>query len=455
MPFDPVLTLETAALMLVAFLVGATIGSLLRLGVLSLRQTPVAAANAISVPKADAAVALVAAPVIAPLAVPRGPSVPKDVPVPDFAGAMAEPAASAELAPARKPGVATFGRDVGRHDRKAPELVPEPAAEPLPATEALQTEPDVIPIPESLPAAAAPGTKETAEPDNDTSIPASEDKSDATETPVTLEQIDVAAELLVIAPVADVAEIGATPAEPDLSASDPDEAAAMRAIEGSWTPGRRPQPVVPPAEPVAQAPVEAVETASAAAAELPEFRAPADEVEVAIVPEMAVVEDGRSQDDDASHVAEDDNAEAAVPEVAPLAEVPDVIPQHEEDRIVPAEASDEPEPEPEPEPDLRREPILAAPVAQDQPPGLGAPRYGMRDDLTQIVGVLPVVESTLNRLGVYHFDQVADWSDAHAGWVETHLGIAGRVDREQWREQARELAAIASGKRPSRKKRPS
>jgi predicted flap endonuclease-1-like 5' DNA nuclease len=79
----------------------------------------------------------------------------------------------------------------------------------------------------------------------------------------------------------------------------------------------------------------------------------------------------------------------------------------------------------------------------------------MRDDLTQIVGVLPVVETTLNRLGVYHFDQVAEWSDADANWVETHLGIAGRVEREHWREQAHELAAVASGKRPHRKKRPS
>ena len=57
----------------------------------------------------------------------------------------------------------------------------------------------------------------------------------------------------------------------------------------------------------------------------------------------------------------------------------------------------------------------------------------------------PTCETALNRLGVYHFDQVAELTDENAGWIETHLGIAGRIGREHWREQARELATATAG----------
>ena len=149
MPFDPVLTLETAALMLVAFVVGATIGSLLRLAALRLRRAPTVAAAAIPAPQASAEPALVAAPIIAPVAMPREPVMPAEVPVPDFsASTVAEPRGPV-LAPARKPGVATFGRDVGRHDREAPQQAPE--ASPPPEAEAPRIEPDILAAAESPP----------------------------------------------------------------------------------------------------------------------------------------------------------------------------------------------------------------------------------------------------------------------------------------------------------------
>ena len=458
MPFDPVLTLETAALMLIAFLVGATVGSLLRLGVLKLRQTPVVAANVVSAPTSEAAVALVAAPVIAPLAVPRDQSVPTDIPVPDFSGAMAEPPPLPELAPARKPGMATFGRDVGRHDREKPPVQTE-ATPVLPIAEPVRRiEPGLPEVAELLTTLATPpdgeveASEETAiTPTSDEILVASEPAPPPVALGVTAELPQLSpAEVLptVEAPVAIktplVVEapsvVAAVRAAPDLSAAEA-EAAAMRAIEGSWTPGRRMPPTEPPAAPMAVTPPELAAPAPPAQAEPVDPETAARIAEVGIVPDIVVTEDEAEQ--------------PTAVEAEPLAEVPDVTPQHEEDRIVPPEASDETAPEPAPEPELQPPPYAIPPVAQDQPPGLGAPRHGMRDDLTQIVGVLPVVETTLNRLGVYHFDQLAEWSDAHASWVEAHLGIAGRVDREQWREQARELAAIASGKRPSRKKRPS
>lgn len=439
MPFDPVLTLETAALMLAAFLLGATIGSLLRIGALRLKPAPVVAASPGSVPGTDAAVALVAAPVIAPLAVPREPLVPADIPVPDFAEATAAPSLPPKLAPARKPGVATSGRDVGRHDREASQVAPEAGSPHRADEEVLRIEPDILPTAAPPPELTAPSTEAADASDDIETTPASGDKSAQSTPSAALPAVDLTAEVLALAPVQ-----SPPPAEPEVVASDLSaayaEAAAMRAIEGSWTPGRR--------APSAEAPAGLVVEAPAKLA-VPTPVAPAEPS----VPETAVDLAGDDTVPDLI-VAEDDEDVVATSEVGSLAEIPDVLPQHEEDRILPAESSGESGPDAI-ELDLPPVRIGTSPAAQDQPPGLGAPRHGMRDDLTQIVGVLPVVETTLNRLGVYHFDQVAEWSDANANWVETHLGIAGRVEREHWREQAHELAAVTSGKRPHRKKRPS
>lgn len=84
------------------------------------------------------------------------------------------------------------------------------------------------------------------------------------------------------------------------------------------------------------------------------------------------------------------------------------------------------------------------PPKDGRPDGLPGPRNGIKDNLTNIIGVLPVIETSLNGAGIYHFDQVAAFTDENIAWLEQHLGIAGRVTREHWREQARELAAVDS-----------
>ena len=46
----------------------------------------------------------------------------------------------------------------------------------------------------------------------------------------------------------------------------------------------------------------------------------------------------------------------------------------------------------------------------------------------------------LNRLGVYHFDQIAAWTEAEVAWVDDHLeGFSGRVERDEWVAQAQVL----------------
>lgn len=74
-----------------------------------------------------------------------------------------------------------------------------------------------------------------------------------------------------------------------------------------------------------------------------------------------------------------------------------------------------------------------------RPAGLDAARDGGKDDLGQIRGLGPAIESSLNGLGIYHYDQIADWDQKAVIWVENHFGFKGRIARERWQEQARDL----------------
>lgn len=80
-----------------------------------------------------------------------------------------------------------------------------------------------------------------------------------------------------------------------------------------------------------------------------------------------------------------------------------------------------------------------------RPKGLPRPRNGTRDDLKRIEGLGALDESTLNNLGVFHFDQIAGWSDAEVLWMENHVFARGRIGRENWQQQARELASAVAG----------
>lgn len=86
-------------------------------------------------------------------------------------------------------------------------------------------------------------------------------------------------------------------------------------------------------------------------------------------------------------------------------------------------------------------PTLApqAPVA----PGIAGLGDGADvDDLTRIKGVGPKLRDLLVSLGVTRFAQVAGWSDADIDRIDAQLGrFEGRIRRDDWREQARLLAA--------------
>ncbi|SOC03035.1 NADH-quinone oxidoreductase subunit E [Stappia indica] len=78
---------------------------------------------------------------------------------------------------------------------------------------------------------------------------------------------------------------------------------------------------------------------------------------------------------------------------------------------------------------------------ETEPELLTGARGGKADDLKRIKGVGPKIEGILNELGVYHFDQIASWTDENKAWVDTRLKFKGRIDREDWIAQAKVLAS--------------
>ena len=73
-----------------------------------------------------------------------------------------------------------------------------------------------------------------------------------------------------------------------------------------------------------------------------------------------------------------------------------------------------------------------------RPASLAAPN-GEADDLKRIKGVGPVIQKTLNELGIYHFQQIADFSADNVAWVDNYIAFPGRIGREGWVAQAADL----------------
>lgn len=79
----------------------------------------------------------------------------------------------------------------------------------------------------------------------------------------------------------------------------------------------------------------------------------------------------------------------------------------------------------------------------DGPELMDAPE-GEADDLTAIKGIGPKLSDMLNELGIYHYRQIAAWSEADGEWIDDQLAFKGRVAREDWIGQAIKLAEKAA-----------
>lgn len=63
----------------------------------------------------------------------------------------------------------------------------------------------------------------------------------------------------------------------------------------------------------------------------------------------------------------------------------------------------------------------------------------IKDQLTLIKGIGPVLEKKLNNSGIKHFIQIANWSNEEINTFSEKLNFKGRVERDNWIEQAKEL----------------
>ncbi len=68
-------------------------------------------------------------------------------------------------------------------------------------------------------------------------------------------------------------------------------------------------------------------------------------------------------------------------------------------------------------------------------------RGGKPDDLKKISGVGPKLEGLLHDNGVFHFDQIAAWKGDEIAYMDDKLSFKGRIERDNWIEQAAKLAA--------------
>ncbi len=61
------------------------------------------------------------------------------------------------------------------------------------------------------------------------------------------------------------------------------------------------------------------------------------------------------------------------------------------------------------------------------------------DDLKLIKGVGVAIEQKLHAIGVTRFQQIAEFTEADIERVNRELNFSGRIEREQWVAQAKEL----------------
>ncbi len=93
-------------------------------------------------------------------------------------------------------------------------------------------------------------------------------------------------------------------------------------------------------------------------------------------------------------------------------------------------------------PPAARGPLIDA-AAQERARAIGITpaREGAHgDDLQRVRGIGPKLETMLQDLGVYTFDQMADWTDEEIDRVNDNLtAFKGRIRRDDWRAQAKDL----------------
>ena len=85
------------------------------------------------------------------------------------------------------------------------------------------------------------------------------------------------------------------------------------------------------------------------------------------------------------------------------------------------------------------EPAERTAASKQVPEGPAEPAAEEADDLTRINGIGPVIAEKLTKLGITTIAQLAAMSAADVERVDEELNFKGRIERENWVEQAREM----------------
>lgn len=89
-----------------------------------------------------------------------------------------------------------------------------------------------------------------------------------------------------------------------------------------------------------------------------------------------------------------------------------------------------------------RSDVLRGGDASDQPRPIGAAgRIGPAGDLKRIRGIGVLIEKKLHSLGITSYEHIANWTASDIDRISQTLDFKGRIERENWVEQARILAA--------------
>ncbi|MEM9570696.1 MAG: hypothetical protein AAF996_04465 [Pseudomonadota bacterium] len=139
--------------------------------------------------------------------------------------------------------------------------------------------------------------------------------------------------------------------------------------------------------------------------------------------------------------ASDDVVADIEPEPAPEPEI-EAEADPEPELVVTPEADSKAEPIAEEEPAIHPSEAMLAELDGKQPRQIEQPSHG-GDDLTKITGIGPRIAEVLNGLGIWTFEQISEWKPENATWIENHLSFKGRVGRENWVEQSKELLVDA------------
>ena len=78
---------------------------------------------------------------------------------------------------------------------------------------------------------------------------------------------------------------------------------------------------------------------------------------------------------------------------------------------------------------------------RDPSAGVAGRQGAAVEDLKRVRGIGVLIEKKLNSLGVTGYEQIANWTNADIDRVSQILDFKGRIERENWVEQARILAS--------------